>query len=344
MVVASDTPPDPPGPGIYGLDSTPEEARTVLVPVPFDATATYGVGTAAGPAAILEASRYVDLDDPQVGTPWRSGIAMLDIPAEVEAWNAEAREEVDSARAARAAGEPPAEAAIRRVDALTGEVDRRVESTVAGWLQRGKLVGTVGGDHGVAFGSIAAHARARPGLGVLQVDAHADLRRAYQGFEGSHASVMYRVQRDLDEVAKLVQVGLRDLCSEERRLIDASEERIVAFYDVDLARGRIEGEPFAHRAERIVEALPEEVYVSLDVDGLDPSLAPHTGTPVPGGLGFHELSWLLGEVARSGRRLVGFDLVEVAPGPEGDHWDADVGSRLLYKLIGWSLRSLEGEK
>lgn len=108
-------------------------------------------------------------------------------------------------------------------------------------------------------------------------------------------------------------------------------------HDAPLARARFEGEPWAAQVRRIVEPLPREVYVSFDVDGLDPTLCPHTGTPVPGGLSFQEAAYLIGAVVRSGRRIVGFDLVEVSPGPDGGDWDGNVGARLLYKLIGWAL-------
>ena len=110
-------------------------------------------------------------------------------------------------------------------------------------------------------------------------------------------------------------------------------------HDARLAQARFEGEPWAAAVRRIVEPLPRDVYVSFDVDGLDPTLCPHTGTPVPGGLSFQEAAALVGGIVRSGRRIVGFDLVEVAPDPEGGEWDGNVGARLLYKLVGWMLRS-----
>ncbi len=115
--------------------------------------------------------------------------------------------------------------------------------------------------------------------------------------------------------------------------------RIVTWFDPDLARERNQGMTWGEQVDRAIANLPNTVSVSFDVDGLDPALCPHTGTPVPGGLHFNEASYLVGALARSGRRIVGFDLVEVAPGPDGDEWDGNVGARLLYKLIGWMLRS-----
>ena len=106
-----------------------------------------------------------------------------------------------------------------------------------------------------------------------------------------------------------------------------------------LARARDGGETWRQQVDRIVQELPQKVYLSWDIDGLDPTLCPHTGTPVPGGLSFHMATALVAGVVRSGRRIVGFDLVEVAPGPDGDEWDGNVGARLLYKMIGFTLLS-----
>ena len=142
----------------------------------------------------------------------------------------------------------------------------------------------------------------------------------------------------LEGVGRIVQVGIRDFCEEEVERIAHSAGRVRTFFDVQLAAARSRG-ALAESFASAVSALPEAVYVSFDIDGLNPSLCPHTGTPVPGGLSFHEASALLGAVAQSGRRIVGFDLNEVAPGDGDDEWDANVGARLLYKLIGWTLAS-----
>jgi agmatinase len=140
-------------------------------------------------------------------------------------------------------------------------------------------------------------------------------------------------------VGKLVQVGVRDLGAAEAAYIRESGGRVVTHFDATLTRARFEGVPWMRQVERIVEGLPELVYLSFDIDGLDPTLCPHTGTPVPGGLSFAEAGALLAGVVASGRRIVGLDLDEVAPGPDGDEWDGNVGARLLYRMIGWTLRS-----
>ncbi len=325
--------------GIYGLPYTPDEARVVLLPVPWDATTSYRAGASAGPRAIFDASMQVDLFDAEVGKAYERGIAMLPESSELRAWNEEARaaaEEVIEA-GGRVEGNADLEKALARVNKLSESVNEVVYLETKRLLGQGRIPAVVGGDHASPYGAIRAYAERFPGLGVLHVDAHADLRRAYEGFTFSHASIMANVMR-LEGVARIVQVGIRDFCEEEVERIAQSGGRVRTLFDVQLAAARSRG-ALAEAFATAISSLPEAVYVSFDIDGLDPSLCPHTGTPVPGGLSFHEASALLGAVAQSGRRIVGFDLNEVAPGDGDDEWDANVGARLLYKLIGWTLAS-----
>ncbi len=329
------------GGGIFGLPHTPDEARVVLVPVPWEPTTSYARGTAQGPAAILHASRQVDLFDLETGRPYEAGIALLDVDPDIAAWNAEACAAAEPVIAA--GGVPPGDAALgarlARVNELSVLLNERVASIARTWMARGKLVGVLGGDHAAPLGAIAAHAERWPGMGVLHLDAHADLRDAYEGFTFSHASIMHNVTTRLPGVARLVQIGIRDLSEEEHARIEGSRGRVTALLDAEVARRQFEGEPFAKIARAAVELLPRHVYLSFDIDGLDPALCPHTGTPVPGGLSFQQAAALLAYVEESGRTIVGLDLCEVAPGPEGDDWDGNVGARLLYKMIGFALRS-----
>ena len=327
-----------PDSGIFGLPSTPEDALVVLIPVPWEATVSYGGGTARGPAAILEASKQVDLFDLETGKPYEAGIAMLPSPRDVVAWNEQAKRLAAPVIEAGGAGSDAALAKnVREVNALGERLNAWVEAETRTWLERGKLVGVVGGDHSTPFGAIAAYARKYPGLGVLHFDAHADLRAAYEGFQWSHASIMANVLDRIDGVARLVQVGIRDFCEEEHDRILGSAGRVRTFFDSELRARLQEGEPWAKLARAMVAELPQQVYVSFDIDGLDPALCPSTGTPVVGGLSFAEATRVLREVVASGRRIVGFDLNEVAPGET--EWDANVGARVLYKEIGFALQT-----
>ncbi|MBX7097903.1 MAG: agmatinase family protein [Myxococcaceae bacterium] len=326
-----------PDSGVFGLPHSPDEAQVVLLPVPFEATTSYGGGTADGPAAILEASKQVDLFDLETGSPYEKGIAMLEISALVRGWNDEAKALAAPiiAQGGSIAGDP----VLGQVDALCAQMNAYVHGAASAWLAQDKLVGLVGGDHSTPFGCIQAHAEKYPGMGVLHLDAHADLRDAYGGFTWSHASIMFNVLRRIPQVSKIVQVGIRDFGEAEHALIRGETRRLRTFFDSQLARAKLGGTPFHDLATQIVADLPKEVYLSFDIDGLDPTLCPHTGTPVPGGLTWHEVNRLVATVVESGRTIVGFDVNEVAPGPDGDEWDANVGARLLYKLIGWALKS-----
>lgn len=326
-----------PDSGVFGLPFTPDEAKVVLVPVPFEATTSYGGGTAEGPAAILEGSKQVDLFDLDTGKPYEPGIAMLDEPQEVRAWNDEAK--ALAAPIIEAAGVDADEAALAKVNALSEKMNGWVYETTKAWLAKGKIVGVVGGDHSTPFGCIKAYAEKYPQLGVLHLDAHADLRDAYEGFEWSHASIMFNVLEHVPNVKKLVQVGIRDFGEAEYELIRGSDGRVHTFFDARLARARLDGMPWREQVDAIVAELPQHVYLSWDIDGLEPTLCPNTGTPVPGGLTFAQAVALLEGVVRAGKKIVGFDLNEVSPGAEGSEWDGNVGARLLYKMIGWTLVS-----
>jgi agmatinase len=339
----SDFDPDAAAPedaGLFGLPFTPEASRVVILPVPFEATTSYGGGTANGPEAVLAASHQVDLFDLDYGRIYRHGIAMLPIPDEVRAWNDAARALAEPVIAhGGAGGVPELESRLAQMNDYSARLNAWVRETASRWLDAGHIVGVLGGDHAVPWGNIAAHAERHPGLGILHLDAHADLRVAYEGFTDSHASIMHNVLTRIPGVAKLVQVGIRDFGEAEYRTIVESGGRVQTFFDADLARRRFEGVAFARVVDELIAPLPEKVYLSFDIDGLDPTLCPHTGTPVPGGLQFQEAAHVLLSLARSGREIVGFDLCEVSPGPDGDEWDANVGARLLYKMIGATLRS-----
>lgn len=318
--------PAPPGSGLFGLPATQPDAQVVVIPVPFEATTSYRRGTARAPERILEASHQVELHDLWVGEPWRHGIVMRSVDPGLVALNDEAC--ALALPIVEAGGASAGDPALDRVNAIGAEVNRRVHAAVAEVLHEGRVPAVVGGDHSVSFGAIQAASEAVAELGILHIDAHADLRHAYEGFEWSHASVLHNVH-ERTSVHHIVQVGLRDIGRAEAQLIERSP-RITAVTGPEIAWETGSGEPWSRICGRIVRALPPRVWVTFDVDGLDPSLCPNTGTPVPGGLSFDQVLLLLQHLAEE-RDIVGFDLVEVGDG----EWDAMVGARLLYKLAGW---------
>lgn len=330
---------DPSGVGLrngrfIGLPFDEDESLVVFQPVPWDVTTSYGGGTATGPANILEASPQLDLYHPLLPDGWRQGLFFRKPD---EGWLARSAElRVQAERYIdflERGGQPEAETDMRairdRINAASLQLDEWVERRTAELLDAGKIVGVVGGEHSVSLGYLQALAQRHPSFGVLQIDAHMDLRRAYEGFIRSHASIFFNALQ-LPQIEKLVQVGIRDYCAAEVELVKSLDGRVRVFYDRDLQYALMRGLDFAQAAKEIVAELPQKVYISFDADGLDPALCPHTGTPVPSGLSFAQAAFLLEEVVRSGRTIIGFDLCEIAGRPH--EWDGNVGARILYHL------------
>ncbi len=272
-------------------------ARVVIVPVPFDGTTCYQPGTREGPRAIIDASRNLELYDAELGrSPYRVGIHTLRAVEPVMG---------------NAAG------MVERTERVTGRL-----------LDQGKFVVTLGGDHLTSIGVVRAFAARHARLSVLQIDAHADLREEYEGSRLSAATVMRRV---LDVCPRTAQVGIRSLSEPEALVV--SERKLPTWLAADVHEQTRRGQ----RAwiDEVVEVLTDEVYVTVDVDGFDPSLVPGTGTPEPGGLGWYEVVDLLAAVTAR-RRVVGFDVVELSPLLEG-HVSPVVAAKLTYKLIGMAV-------
>lgn len=316
---------------IYGLPFSEDEASVILLPVPWEVTVSYGTGTAGGPAAILAASTQVDLYSEDTGDAWRYGIHMLPVPEDILHKNALLREKAATIIAALETGEDRKQfgALYADIEAACDQLYSRISKTALAYLNQDKIVGLVGGDHSVSLGLIQAYAAAGRQFGILHIDAHADLRQQYEGFKYSHASIMHNVLA-IPQVSRIVQVGIRDFCSAEAALM-REHERITAFTDGYINNARCTGITWEAVCEDIVRGLPEQVYISFDIDGLDPSLCPGTGTPVPGGLSFGDAVYLLGKLCDRGKKIIGFDLVETAV-QQGSDWDAVVGARLLYQL------------
>ena len=321
------------GSQIYGLPFAVEDAEVVVLPIPWEVTVSYTSGTALGPAAVKAASAQVDLWDPNVVDAYKMGLAMAPASVKLAEKSERNRERAEVYLAALADGTEQmasSQKLLARINEACAWMVARVRSEVETYLDRGQLVVLLGGDHSTPLGYIQALADRNPGMGILQIDAHMDLRAAYEGFTYSHASIMYNAMQH-PGVAKIVQVGIRDYCAEEVALARELAGRCSVFYDRDLKHAAYRGIGWAEQVDLIVAELPQKVYLSFDIDGLDPKLCPHTGTPVAGGLEAEQVLYLVEQVVASGRILLGMDLNEVAPGPEGD-WDANVAARLLYRL------------
>lgn len=328
---------DPNGIGVdngnlLGLPFDYEAANIIVFGIPWEVTVSYGSGTAAGPQRVLEASRQLDIYDFDNPNGWKQGIFMVEIPAQIQQKNQALRQ--DAARIIQHIEQGGRVEDDRELPQVLQSINHECQA-VNQWLfdmaqtaiNQGKKVAVIGGDHSVPLGYIQALAEHYPDLGILHIDAHADLRSAYEGFQFSHASIMFNVLQ-LPQVSKLVQVGIRDLCQDEVNLIQHSGGRVSAYYDPMLKQKLYAGVPWLELCKQIVAELPQHVYISFDVDGLDPKLCPNTGTPVPGGLELEQTFCLFREVVHSGREIIGFDVCEVG----NEQWDGNVGARAVYKL------------
>lgn len=333
---------DPNGVGeigkMFGLPFSEENSEIILIPVPWEVTVSYRAGTADGPQSILEASSQVDLFVKDIPNAWKLGICMVESPASLTEQNTKYRDLASKYIVMQEEGKkvekhPEMKIVPKAVNDICEKLNIYLKSEATKFLNQGKLVGIVGGDHSTPLGLIRALNDIHDDFGILQIDAHADLRKAYEGFKYSHASIMYNAL-GCSHVSKLVQVGIRDCCEEEVKRIQSSNGRIVTFFDEEIKEAFYHGNTWKKMTEMIISQLPQKVYVSFDIDGLDPKYCPNTGTPVPGGLDFQQAVYLIKQVVKSGRTIVGFDLNEVAPG--SDEWDGNVGARLLYNLCNWA--------
>lgn len=326
---------------IFGLPFTEEQAQLVLLPVPWEVTVSYRVGTAQGPDHIFDAAMQVDLFDPDVKDGWKKGFYMLPVDKNIRKKSDYLRQCAELILSHMVDGGEVSEneQLTEKLNEINtnGEVLRDwVYEMTSGLLKKGKKVGLIGGDHSTPLGFIKALGDVHSDFGILQIDAHADLRIAYEGFTYSHASIMYNVLREVPQVKKLVQVGIRDYCDEELQIINDSNGRIHTFFDKDIKEQQYEGATWKAICQQVIDALPQKVYISFDIDGLDPKLCPNTGTPVPGGFEADQVFYLFKMLKASGREIVGFDLNEVSNGYQsGDSIDSIVGARILFKLCNY---------
>lgn len=325
---------DPSGVGLtgslFGFPYSPQQADLIIVPMPWDVTVSYGAGTSMGPQAILEASTQLDFELYGIRQPWSFRSAMVNNYA-LEGKNTDNRNLAKTLIDELEQGKEVDPNQLKQVNAACKEMSVLGYELASSWLSQGKKVAFLGGDHSTPLGLIKALGEQQE-FGILQIDAHMDLRKAYEGFEFSHASIIYNAIQ-VDGVQSITQVGIRDFCEEEMDFIKHSKKPVHVFYDDQIKEGMMRGQTWHEWVEQILATLPERVYISFDIDGLQPNLCPNTGTPVPGGLTFGETDYLLRAVVKSGKEIIGFDLSEVSPGE--NEWDANVGARVLYRLCSY---------
>ena len=332
---------DPSQPGladesIFGLPFSAEQSEIIIIPVPWEVTVSYGAGASDGPSAVLEASFQVDLHHQLYPELWKLGI-YLDLNEQTENWANDStiyKLMAQNIIHALESGEKIEDnkilnADLENINSRCEQFNLEVKNKTLHWLNQGKKVALLGGDHSTPLGYYQALATKHNDFGILHLDAHMDLRIAYEGFQYSHASIMYNALQ-IPEISKIVQVGIRDFCEQEVNV--AQNNRVIVHTDLDLKAETFEGKTWQQQCDKIISELPQKVIVSFDIDGLQSWYCPNTGTPVPGGLSYEQATYLLTKLANSNKEIIGFDLVEVAPGD--DDWDGNVGARMLFEMCG----------
>ena len=324
-----------PNNNIFGLPFEEDEAKLVILPVPWEVTVSCSAGTARAAEHIFKASLQVDIFDADSDNVWKQGFYMRHSDKKILMKSDYLRKEAELFINYISKGEIVEKnsfmcKSMKDINEGSLFLNRWVYEQTKDLLDKGKLVALLGGDHSTPLGYFKALAEKHGDFGILQIDAHCDLRKGYEGFTYSHASIMYNALNEIPQLQRLVQVGVRDICEEEWNYITNSNYRVITYFDKEIKERAFEGQLWKQIADEIVNHLPDKVLISFDIDGLDPKLCPNTGTPVPGGLEAEQTFYLFKRIIQSGRKLIGFDINEIGVGE--NEWDANVGARILWRL------------
>lgn len=311
---------------LFGLPFNLEESDVVIFSVPWEVTCSYRGGTSQADTKILEASYQVDLIDPLIEDAWEKGIYLIQNP-DIKETSDKLRPISKRIISDLESGVSPNLDDLELINNNCHELNLLVKQKTEELVKEGKTVGLLGGDHSTSLGYILALSEIYDSFSILQIDSHCDLRKDFEGFKYSHASVM-RNAIEIPEVKKLVQVGIRDFCEEELEVIEENS-KIETFFDRDIKRMQYIGKTWDSVCDEIISKLGKRVYLSFDIDGLDPKLCPGTGTPVPGGFEMDEIIYLIEKCIVSGIEFIGFDLNEISG---EDEFNYIVGARLLWRI------------
>lgn len=319
---------------IFGFPVNLGVADIVIVPMPWDLTASYRKGTSRAPAAILDASTQLDFFHPLAENAHEIKVHMTEISEDMLQVNEDMKpsslEYISFLEEGGAVGRDSKHALfLEASNEAHKNISEALYHKTKELLKKGKTPAVLGGEHSVPLGLLKAVGEHYESFGILQIDAHADLRNSYEGFEQSHASIFFNALDSVDQIEKLVQIGVRDISKPEVDRI-RKDNKIIPFFDWQLKGEQYNGKSWSDQVKEIIAELPSLVHISFDIDGLAPSLCPNTGTPVPGGFQLEELRYLFEQIAVSGRQIISFDLCEAG---SADEWDANVGARALWELV-----------
>jgi len=299
--------------GIFGLDSTSDTAEIILLSVPWDATTSFGNGCFESPEWIRKASHQLDFYSPHFDFRFMEKGVYLQISeqAHIEKLRHSTIKKVNDYRGGSTA-------LLSEIEKACEEVRLQIYNQTTNYIKKNKRVGVIGGDHSVPLGYMLAidENQSEP-FDIIHFDAHLDLRDSYEGFSQSHASIMFNASKSLKNLNKIFHMGVRDFCKTEE---DYAKTQGYKIYD-DM---QIYQKGFQHCFNEVLSQVSSDYYLSIDIDGLDPSFCPNTGTPVPGGLSFLDMKYALLQLSNTQNQMIGFDLSETGP----DAYDANVAARI----------------
>ncbi len=315
-----------------GLPIHTSKTEIVYVPVPWDITASNAKGTANGPKNILDSSLQIDLYDELLPSAWEVHREFRPINEKTVQLNHELSQKLESIQGDN---HEMTESLFTRINEACAKVHTNTFELCSAVLDKGQLPFVIGGDHSSAFGNIRAVSEHYDAIDIVQIDAHLDLRKAYEGFEYSHASIFFNAMTKLN-IGQLFCVGARDFCPEEMEFGRNLGDRYHLMTAQQLFFQLLEGRDYSSIVKSFIQKLNGKVYLSLDVDALDLQYSLNTGTPVPGGLHYYHIIYLVREIVRSGRTIVGLDLCETA----GDSYvDGFTSAKLVYALSNMAILS-----
>ncbi len=327
---------------IFGFPCNEENADLIIVPVPWDATASYGKGSHLGPQAILKASTQLNFFHHDLEKAHETKVFMTEVSSEWKKINSQnAEKSTEYIRYLEKEGEEKAfgyfKSEIENINHVHQVLTENLKERCISLLDQNKMVGILGGEHSVSLGLIQALNDKYDDFGVLHIDAHADLKFEYLGFEQSHASIMRNVMSTCANMSKLIQIGVREL-SESEFDFSKDQEKISTYYDWAIKKDMLKGKSWFEIITEIINQMPSNIYISFDIDGLKPYLCPNTGTPVAGGFELNEVQLLFSEIINAGKNVIGFDLCEVSPSNDNDI-DAYFGAQALWELTCYAEKS-----
>ena len=330
----------------FGVETSFSEAQVILLPIPWEVTASYGAGTSDSLDDIREASFQLDFFNKAFLRSVNHLIYLEEPPPCLQAKNHDIRPlSLKWMDQSGEGSEKLNKDHLAQINQACREMVDWVYKKTQACFDMGKIPAVIGGDHSVSEGIVKAVSEKYQGdFGILHIDAHFDLREKYQGFDHSHASIMFNILNQKPSPKALVSVGVRDFCEEEYELAQSKKE-VHPYFDRDMSDRLFKGEPWSEICKEIVSHLPQFVYISLDVDGLEWSCAPGTGTPVPGGLSFNQVLFLFKELKNQKKTVCSFDVVETSTGDTKvkslKNWNANVSARLIYEMCFLLLQNQE---